>query len=270
MSITQLQTHWGLTRMPFGKNIPASNLSHHKTHDEAVARITWAITQHQIAVLVGEVGAGKTVAVRSALASLEPARHLIIYIANPTITTRGIHLTITTALGAHPEHATGPLAHQTARLLAQELDERGRLPVLVLDEAHLLTDHELESLRMLTNSDMDATSTFALILAGQPTLRRRLKMAVLSALDQRVATRYTMTGMTAPETTKYVETHLAWAGRTDRLFSDDALTIIHQSSRGYPRAINNLAVAAMIAAYTAGKTIIDQSSAETAIIENTE
>jgi type II secretory pathway predicted ATPase ExeA len=256
--------------MPFGKDIPSASLSHHKAHDEAVARLTWAVNQRQIAVLAGEVGAGKTVAVRSALAGLEPARHLVVYIANPTITTRGIHLAITQALGAHPEFCSGPLAHQTARLLAQELDERGRLPVVVIDEAHLLADRELESLRMLTNSDMDATSTFSLILVAQPTLRRRLKMAVLSALDQRTATRYTMTGMTTQETTKYVETHLAWAGRTDRLFSDDALAVIHQSSRGYPRAVNNLALAAMIAAYATGKAIIDQSSAEAAVIENTE
>jgi type II secretory pathway predicted ATPase ExeA len=256
--------------MPFGKDIPEGSLSHHKAHDEAVARIGWAVGQRQIAVLAGEVGAGKTVALRSALAGLEPARHLVVYIANPTITMRGIHLAVAQALGAHPEFASGPLAHQTARLLAQELDERGRLPVLIIDEAHLLADHELESLRMLTNSDMDATSTFSLILAGQPTLRRRLKMAALSALDQRVATRYTMSGMTPTETTKYVQTHLAWAGRTDRLFSDDALAVIHNSSRGYPRAVNNLAVASMIAAYASSKAIIDQSSAEAAVIENTE
>jgi type II secretory pathway predicted ATPase ExeA len=123
---------------------------------------------------------------------------------------------------------------------------------------------------MLTNSDMDTSSMFALVLAGQPTLRRRLRMAVLSALDQRVATRYTMGGMTPAETTVYVQTHLAWAGRTDRLFSDDALAVIHQSARGYPRAVNNLAVASMIAAYASGKAIVDQSSAEAAVIENTE
>lgn len=39
-------------------------------------------------------------------------------------------------------------------------------------------------------------------------------------------------------------THLALAGRSDTLFSDDAATLIHQTSRGYPRAVNNLALQA--------------------------
>ena len=57
--------------------------------------------------------------------------------------------------------------------------------------------------------------------------------------------------------------HLALAGRSDTLFSDDATALIHQTSRGYPRAINNLAVQALLAAYTDGKAIVDESSART-------
>jgi type II secretory pathway predicted ATPase ExeA len=48
---------------------------------------------------------------------------------------------------------------------------------------------------MLTNHDMDSRSTFACLLTGQPTLRRRIKIGELAALDQRIAVRYHMTGM---------------------------------------------------------------------------
>ena len=94
---------------------------------------------------------------------------------------------------------------------------------------------------MLTNHDMDSTSPFACLLVGQPTLRRRIKLGVLAALDQRIALRYAMTPMTAEETASYLRHHLTLAGRTDTLFSDDATALIHQTSRGYPRAVNNLA-----------------------------
>ena len=255
--------------MPFGKDLPAASLSRHKTFDEATARIRWAIDQHQVAVLTGEVGAGKTFAVKAALETLEPARHLVIYIPNPTITSRGVNMTIASSLGAKPQWGTGPLTHQTARLLACELDEKGRLPIVIVDEAHMLTDRELETLRMLTNTAMDSASTFTLILVGQPTLRRRLKMAVLAALDQRIAVRYHMTGMDLKETNTYIGAHLAWAGRSDRLFSDDAVAALHRASRGHPRAVNNLAIASMVAAYAQNKAIIDQTAAEAAIIETT-
>jgi hypothetical protein len=84
--------------------------------------------------------------------------------------------------------------------LAVEQVERGRTPVVVLDEAHLLDHAQLESIRMLTNHDMDSTSPFACLLVGQPTLRRRMKLGVLAALDQRIGLRYAMPPMTAEET----------------------------------------------------------------------
>ena len=55
--------------------------------------------------------------------------------------------------------------------------------------------------------------------------------------------------------------------RDDTLFSDDAAAAIHQTSRGYPRAINNLAIQALIAAFADNKSIVDESSTRAAISE---
>ncbi len=269
-SITSLQSYYGFTRAPFGRDIPPQALHQHPGHREAVARIGWCIDQRQMGVITGEVGAGKTVAVRAALAHLEPSRHQVIYIPDPTIGLRGIHTSIVTALGASPAFYSGVLASQSASLLAGELDERSRLPVIVIDEAHLLGNQDLEALRMLTNVNLDTASHFALLLIGQPTLRRRLKLAVLAALDQRIGTRFTINGMAPADTTDYIKGHLAYAGRSDPLFSDDAITAIHHASRGYPRSVNNLAVSALLAAYSAKKNMVDQAAAQSAITESTE
>ncbi len=78
-----------------------------------------------------------------------------------------------------------------------------------------------------------------------------------------------MNGMTDTETAGYVSHHLKLAGRSDTLFSDDALTLIHQVSRGLPRAVNNLAVQALVAAYATNKTLVDESTARAAIAEVT-
>ena len=120
---------------------------------------------------------------------------------------------------------------------------------------------------MLTNHDLDRWSPFACLLVGQPTLRRKIKLGVLAALDQRIALRYTMPGMTTEETAGYLRHHLRLAGRDDTLFSDDAAAAIHQTSRGYPRAVNNLAVQALIAAFADNKSIVDESSTRAAISE---
>jgi type II secretory pathway predicted ATPase ExeA len=116
---------------------------------------------------------------------------------------------------------------------------------------------------------MDSHSPFACLLVGQPTLRRRIKLGTFAALDQRIALRYAMAGMQTEETKTYLVHHLKLAGRSDTLFSDDAAALIHQVSRGLPRAVNNLAVQSLVAAYAANKTIVDESSARAAVTEVT-
>jgi type II secretory pathway predicted ATPase ExeA len=267
--IDKLQAHYGFTRTPFGRALAPQMLHRHGAHAEAVARIGWCVTERALGVITGEVGAGKTVAIRAALAGLDTSRHTIIYLGNPAVGGRGLYAGIVRALGGVPRFHKAALIPQTADLLAAEDHERGRTVVLVLDEAHLLDTDQLEELRLLSNADMDSHSPFAALLVGQPTLRRRIKLGTFAALDQRIALRYTITGMTADETSSYVGHHLKLAGRSDTLFSDDALALIHQVSRGLPRAINNLAVQALVAAYATNKTIVDESSARAAVAEVT-
>lgn len=76
--------------------------------------------------------------------------------------------------------------------------------------------------------------------------------------------------MNLEDTNDYIKGHISFAGRTDTLFSEDAITAIHQASRGYPRTINNLALSALMASYSATKSIVDQSAAQSAITESSE
>jgi type II secretory pathway predicted ATPase ExeA len=270
MSIERLQAHYGFTRMPFGRDLAPGMLHRHTAHNEALARISWCITERTIGVITGEVGAGKTVAVRTALATLDTSRYTIIYLPNPLIGVRGIHEAIVTTTGANPTNLSSRLVTQARGALTAERDERGRTPVLVLDEAHLLTYEQLETIRMLTNTNLDADSPLACLLVGQPTLRRTMKLAVLAALEQRTALRYTMPPMTSDESPSYIKHHLQLAGRSDPLFSDDATTLIHQTSRGYPRAVNNLAIQALVATFATNKSIVDETAARAAVNEITD
>lgn len=269
MSIEVLQAHYGFTRMPFGRDLAPSMLHLSGAHSEAVARIAWCIQERALGVVTGEVGSGKTVAARAATAALDASRHTIIYLGNPAIGSRGLYAAIVTALGGVPRFHKASLIPQTADALAAEEEERGKRVVVVVDEAHLLAADQLEELRLLTNADMDSHSPFACVLVGQPTLRRRIKLGTFAALDQRIALRFAMPALTAAETTSYISHHLSLAGRSDTLFSDDALALVHQVSRGLPRAVNNLAIQALVAAYATSKNIVDESSARAAVAEVT-
>ena len=115
---------------------------------------------------------------------------------------------IVAALGRTPSFYTSILTPQAADALGAEHAERGRTPVVV-------DNQQLEAIRMLTNHDMDSGSPFAALLVGQPTLRQRLRLGVLVALDQRISVRCTLTGMTDQETADYL-THRRQTRRPQR------------------------------------------------------
>jgi type II secretory pathway predicted ATPase ExeA len=86
-------------------------------------------------------------------------------------------------------------------------------------------------------------------------------------LEQRLALRYVVPPMSPEETAGYVSHHAKLAGRTDTLFSDDAVARLHQAARGLPRAVNNLARQALVAAYAAKAAIVDDKAARSAVAE---
>jgi len=93
-------------------------------------------------------------------------------------------------------------------------------------------------------------------------------LGTFAALNQRIALRYVLEGMTKEETGAYVAHHLKLAGRSDgTIFSDDAVALVHQVSRGLPRAVNNLATQSLVAAYAASKGTVDESSVRAAVSE---
>lgn len=267
MSVDRLCSFFGFTKLPFGRDLAPASLFRSAGHCEAVARLTWCVEERGLGTLTGEVGCGKTVAARATVAGLDPSRHQVIYCANPTVGGRGILSMVVAALGGVPRFHRAALVPQAADALALAEAERGRRVLLVVDESHLLDPDQLEDLRMITNTEMDSRSPAAVVLLGQPTLRRRLHQGTMAALDQRITLRVHMEGMDLAETLAYVRHHLGQVGRSDALFSDDALAVIHHAARGLPRAVNNLALQALVATFASDKAIVDQQAAKMAVVE---
>ena len=181
--LDKLCSFYGFTRTPFRRDLAPAMLHRHGGHDEAVARIRWCISETALGVITGEVGAGKTVALRAALAELDASRHTVIYLPNPAVGARGLYAALVSGLGGVPRFHTASLIAQTMDHLAAEKHERGRAVIVAVDEAHLLSADQLEELRLLTNSEMDSVAPFTGLLLGQPTLRRRIKLGSFAALD---------------------------------------------------------------------------------------
>ena len=159
--LDKIQSFFGFTTMPFGRGLAPGMLFRSHDHAQAVARISYGITSRGITVITGEVGVGKTVAARAAIDRAEPARYHLIYIPDPTVGARGIYHHVVTALGGKPSFHNAALVPQARDALAAEHAERGRVPIVCIDEGHLLSHDALEALRLLTNHQLDTESPFA-------------------------------------------------------------------------------------------------------------
>ena len=208
-------------------------------------------------------------AVRGALAGIDASRHSVIYLGNPTVGARGLYSTIVSALGGIPGFHRASLIPQATEALATEEHERGRRVVLIFDEAHLLDADQLEGLRLLSGAEMDVDSPFACLLVGQPTLRRRIRLGCVRRPRSAGGAALRHGGDGTGRDGRLRRPPSQDAGRTDTLFSDDALALIHQVLRGLPRAVNNLAVQSLVAAFAESKAIVDESSTRAAITEVT-
>src|ERR1019366_3066373 len=215
--------------------IPVPGLFGSAAHNEAVARLRWLISARGLGGLTGGVGCGETVdgrgrAVRAAADGLDGSRHTLIYLPNPQVGVRGIHGAVAMALGQAPRFHHATLIPQVEAALAAEAGERNRHVLLAIDEAHLLTGEQLEAVRMLTNSDLDSGSPLTILLIGQPTLRRRLRVGDMAALDQRIQLRYHIPApaLTAEEAGGDIRRPIEDAGRSGPPFSHQPVPAVHR------------------------------------------
>jgi len=118
-----------------------------------------------------------------------------------------------------------------------ELAERGKHVVVALDQAHLRSPEQLEAVCLLMNAELDSVAPFSFVLRGQPASRRSTRLGVSAALDQRIAFRFHIQGITATETNAYASHRPGLAGRPDQMLPDDAIALVHQVSRRLARAL---------------------------------
>lgn len=260
------ETYFGMKRTPFSKDISPSELFCHDQHAEALARLTYIIKEKAIGVLTGEVGSGKSVALRALSSGLDGSRHTVVYFFC-LAGLRGFYSELVTSLGGTPRFLKAHLIAQARDLIAAETEEKRKNLVVIIDEAHLLEPQILDEIRLLTNTDMDCASPFSLILSGQPTLAKKLHLSSLLALSQRVALRCQLKGLNLEQTAGYIRHHLSIAGRADNVFSDDAVALMHSASAGIPRRINNIATQALVAGYLEKKNIVDEATVRRAVAE---
>ena len=252
---------------PFSKTPDPAFLYAGKTHGEALARLQYAVEEKDIALLTGEVGAGKTTLSRALIDQLDE-RYRVVLLINPRLSAVQILATVAERLGVDPipkgKHKL--LEALTDRLYA--LYEEGAIPVVIVDEAQLIPSKSVfEELRLLTNLQLDDAPLIGLVLIGQPELRRKLAKPTYASFAQRVGMAYHLGPLDREETHAYIEHRLMVAGRTTPLLTADAMDAVYAGAAGIPRRINTICQGALLVAFGASQNQIDRQVIDDVLLD---
>jgi len=250
--------HFGLTAEPFS-NAPVSRFYFNAPqHQQALTRLLYAVSSMKgLAVLVGDIGAGKTTLARRMLDSLpeEDYEAALLVIIHSGITASWILRRIALQLGVeNPAQEKLALLSQLYQRLLQ-IYEQGRKAVVLIDEAQMLETRELmEEFRGLLNLEVPERKLISFVFFGLPEIEKNLKLD--PPLAQRVAMRYRLEPFNADSTEAYIKHRMRLAGSARVPFTADAMEAVHRRAAGTPRVINTLCDNALFEAFLARSTEI--------------
>ena len=252
-----LNDFYRFSQTPFSKSVAGKDLYPSRDHREIQGRLTFALQERLPALITGDVGTGKSTAVRAFVQALDRNVYAVVYLSNPHLGVSALYREILLALQVEPAFGFMRLLPQL-RTTLHGLAHKGRFVLLVVDEAHLLPPDLFDQLRFLLNDDMDSASLITLVLLGQPDLAHKLQFAPYEALQQRIAVRFHLKPFDLEETAGYIKHHLRIAGYQGQLFSDSFIAGVYDHTKGVARKINNLCRSALLLGVTENKQILDE------------
>lgn len=228
------------------------------------------LTRKGVLVLSGPIGTGKTTLMHSAMELLEENAVLkgklkTAFLVNPALSRQEFLEAVLDEFEVPCSTTSKPrrLAALHQMLLATQ--QHGGTAVLVVDEAHLLTQDLLEEIRLLSNTDAYQEKLLQVVLSGQPELQTNLNHPNMRALQQRIAASCQLRPLSIPETRIYVIQRLHAAGlQGEPPFSGPVLEQVFAYTNGVPRLINLLCDRALSIGFSQQKRVVDSSILEEA------
>jgi general secretion pathway protein A len=256
------ESFYGFRERPFDLTPNPRFLVMTDVHREALSNLEYGIASRTgITLLVGDAGTGKTTLIRTAL-ERQPERVHCVHLQNPALT----RAEFVEMLAWRFELSDRARESKTVLLLELEdvlkrRAEAGESTVLLIDEAQSLPRDILEEIRLLANIETNERKLLSVIMAGQPEVTSLLNDESLRQLKQRVALRCELRPLTLQETAGYIAGRIRSAGGVGaQVFTREAVTLIHERSRGIPRTISVICDNALLTGFAVGQRPVNSST----------
>jgi len=244
--------YYGLKEHPFTNVVDNKFYYNSPQVRDALIKLRYAIdTKKGLAVVIGDIGAGKTTLARRLLEELDENRYeaTLLVIIHSSVSSEWLLKKFAIQLGVDDmknESKVEMLSQIYRRLL--EINESGKTAVLLMDEVQMLKSREImEEFRGLLNMEMPGGKMINLIFFGLPDLEDVLSLD--KPLKQRVAMKIAIKPFSDEDTQDYIRHRMKIAGCATEIFTDRAMAEVYRYSTGVPRLINTICDNALLEGY---------------------
>ncbi len=261
------ESYYQLRDKPFQLNPDPRFFFASKGHKRAFAYLEYGLSLGEgFIVITGDVGAGKTLLVKSLLKKLENGSFLIGQLVSTQLDADDTLRSVASSFGLQAEGLTKSALLKGLEDYLRQAVRQNRRPLLIVDEAQNLDPRAVEELRMLSNFHENDKSLLQSFLLGQPEFRDTIQSPEMLQLRQRVIASYHLGPLDRGETIQYIVHRLNTAGwQGNPTFSEDAFDIIHQFSAGVPRRINTLCDRILLFGYLEERNLLDAAAVQEVI-----
>jgi len=240
---------FGFVKEPFASRIGWKDILKTDAVSWVKARFDYTVRLGAIALITGEIGSGKSTALRYAAQSLHPSEYKVFFVTATCGSILELYKQIMNSMNiGGPGSSRAVMTKMIRREIADIVEGKKMKAVLVIDEASLLRMEVLAELHTLCQFHFDAKSWLPIIFAGQSTLVDKLEYRSSAPLASRIIARCHLEGIRRKEMQAYLKHRLKIAGIDALLFDDNAITAIYQGAGGILRKADHLARGALMAA----------------------
>ena len=246
---TSYRTFFGFNKDPFASDLALNEILQTAELIEIKERFDYTIRIGAMALVTGDIGSGKSTALRYATGQLHPSEYATLFITASSGSILEIYRQLLSELGFDMAGTSRAVMIGRIKKEIKELVLGKKMKVVfIIDEASLIRLDVLSELHTLTQFDHDSKPYLPIILAGQSHLIDKLMYPTSQPLASRIVARSHLEGINREDMEQYLKHHLSIAGVKKNLFDHSAVTAIHQGSGGLFRKANHLAINALIAA----------------------
>ena len=244
----QYTEYFGMNKEPFADNIHEKNLLQLPGTLSVKQRMDYVLNAGGIMVVTGDVGSGKSTAIRWGLSQYHKSEINYCYVTANSGSTTELYKQLCWEMQLDVRSGSRALLlNRFKTAITDILRKYKNKTMVIIDEASLLRTDVFAELHTINQFNFDSEKRFSLILVGQNTLVDKLKYRTSIPLASRIMTRAHLSAITEQQMGDYLVHHLKVSGVKVNLFTDTATSAIWQGSAGLLRKANFLSKGALIA-----------------------